>query len=152
MFIGASAVTAYVSNFAFVSLAGIPTGITGSAAEIKMSKLHLNIVFLNDWLNTKKENKNLKKREIRYIFIKTNWTNSPFNMIWLMEIQRIYLEEHDKVLHDKACNGARIKNMMDINVNLLHWLTNILITSLLVKLLNMQINLLLKAKLCKTSN
>ena len=73
-------------------------------------------------------------------------------MIWLMEIQRIYLEELDKVLHDKACNGARIKNMMDINVNLLHWLTNILITSLLVKLLNMQINLLLKAKLCKTSN
>ena len=60
-------------------------------------------------LKTKKEYKNLKKQEIEDI-IKTNWIKHVFNMTWLMEILRIYLEESasDKVLDDKALNIAKI--------------------------------------------
>ena len=37
-------------------------------------------------LKTEKEQKKLKKHEIRDIFIKTNQIKLVFNMIWLMEI------------------------------------------------------------------
>ena len=42
---------------------------------------------------TKREYKNLKKQEIKDMFIKTNYINPAFNMIWLMEIFRIYIEK-----------------------------------------------------------
>ena len=42
-----------------------------------------------NFIVTKNEYKNLKKQEIRNIFIKTNCIKLAFNMKWLMEILKI---------------------------------------------------------------
>ena len=59
----------------------------------------------------------------------------------------------DKVLHDKAFHIAKIRNMMDIKEVMLQYsLSFFLLKSILVILLLVQINLLLKVELCRTSN
>ena len=45
----------------------------------------------------KKEFKNLKKQEIQAIFTKMNWIKHAFNMIWLMEILKIYQKELQQI-------------------------------------------------------
>ena len=59
--------------------------------------------------NKERIQKFIKKQEIQEIFIKTNKIKLVFNMIWLMEILKIYLEDKikDKVLCDKAFNVAK---------------------------------------------
>ena len=59
--------------------------------------------------NKERIQKFVKKQEIQEIFIKTNKIKLVFNMIWLMEILKIYLEDKikDKVLCDKAFNVAK---------------------------------------------
>ena len=46
----------------------------------------------------------------------------------------------------------KFRNRMDINVDLLHWFINFWIKSFLVVLFWLQINLLLKVRLCQTIN
>ena len=59
----------------------------------------------------------------------------------------------DEVLCDKAFNIAKnSKKKMDIKVNLHQWFINFLVKIFLVVLLHVQINLLLKVKLCQTNN
>ena len=55
-------------------------------------------------LKIKNEFRNLKKQEIRIIFIKMNLIRLVFNMIWHMEILKIF---SDKVSRDKAFNIAK---------------------------------------------
>ena len=57
-------------------------------------------------------------------------------MIWLIEILRVYLEEHFSVRY------YVIKDLILINVELLQWLSNILIKSL--EALVLQVMLLFK--------
>ena len=58
---------------------------------------------LVDYLpQTKKEQKNLKKHEIQYIF---NETKLDFSTIWLTEISQIYVE----ILREKASNIVKLK-------------------------------------------
>ena len=80
---------------------------------------------------TKTEYKNLKKQEIHDIFIKTNLIKLVFNMAWLMEILKIYLEEHLLIKYSviKHLILLKIRNMMDININvdLLKWSIKFLI-------------------------
>ena len=50
-----------------------------------------------------------KKQKIQYIFIKPNQIMLAFNVTWLMEIKKIYLETaSDKLLLDKTFNIAKI--------------------------------------------
>ena len=46
--------------------------------------------------NKERIQKFVKKQEIQEIFIKTNKIKLVFNMIWLMEILKIYLEDKIK--------------------------------------------------------
>ena len=46
----------------------------------------LHTMLMIHLLKTEKEQKKLKKHEIRDIFIKTNQIKLVFNMIWFMEI------------------------------------------------------------------
>ena len=39
----------------------------------------------------------LKKKEIQAIFTKMNYIRHPFNMIWLMEILKIYQKEQQQI-------------------------------------------------------
>lgn len=72
---------------------------------------------LVDYLpQTKKEQKNLKKQEIQYIF---NETKLDFSTIWLTEISQIYVE----ILREKASNIVKLKKKtMDTKNVLLQWL------------------------------
>ena len=72
---------------------------------------------LVDYLpHTKKEQKNLKKQEIQYIF---NETKLDFSTIWLTEISQIYVE----ILREKASNIVKLKKKtMDTKNVLLQWL------------------------------
>ena len=45
----------------------------------------------------KNELKNLKKQEILAIFTKMNWIKHGFNMIWLMEILKIYQKKLQQI-------------------------------------------------------
>ena len=63
-----------------------------------MSEMHIKqpgllIVLVDHLLKTKKEFRNLRKREIQTIFSKMNLIMLVFNMIWLMEILKVYQEE-----------------------------------------------------------
>ena len=63
-----------------------------------MSEMHLmqpgfTIVSVGPLLKTKNGYKNLNKQKIQDVFIKTSYIKLVFNMIWLMEILRTYLEE-----------------------------------------------------------
>ena len=55
--------------------------------------MNLPIVHVDHLLKTKKEFKNSKKQDIHDVFIKTNQKKLVFNMMWLMEILKIYLEK-----------------------------------------------------------
>ena len=91
-------------------------------------------------LFTKKKTKTeyKKKQEIHDIFIKTNLIKLVFNMAWLMEILKIYLEEHLLIKYSviKHLILLKIWNMMDININvdLLKWFIKFLIEKLLLRL------------------
>ena len=61
--------------------------------EIHLRQPGFTYNFVERLLKTKKEYKHLKKQEIQDIFIKTNWAKVAFNMTWLMEILKFYLEE-----------------------------------------------------------
>ena len=63
----------------------------------------------------------------------------------------------DKVLTEKAINIAKSPRFEDINVNLPelftnYFMKNILVLTFQMVLWHMQINLLLKVKLCQTDN
>ena len=45
------------------------------------------------------EFKNLKKQEVKAIFTKTNWIKHAFNMIWLMDILKIYQKELQQITY-----------------------------------------------------
>ena len=81
-------------------------------------------------LTKNKEYKKLKKDEIQDIFIKTNYIQSAFSMIWFMKILRAYPEEQLRIKYYviKHLILVKIKNM-DINVDLLQRLTIFLIKS-----------------------
>ena len=55
--------------------------------------LDLHIVLVDHLQKTKNEYKNLEKQEIHDIFIKINWIKLVFNMKWLIEILKIWLEQ-----------------------------------------------------------
>ena len=55
--------------------------------------MDLRIVLVDHLLKTKGEYKNLKKEQIQDIFIKATQTKPTFNMTWLTEILKAYLEE-----------------------------------------------------------
>ena len=57
--------------------------------EIHLKNKDLLIVLLEHLLKTKKEFKNLKKKEIQNIFTKVNEITRVFNMMWIMEILKI---------------------------------------------------------------
>ena len=68
------------------------------AGDKFMSEMHIKqpgllIVLVDHLLKTKKEFRNLRKREIQTIFSKMNLIMLVFNMIWLMEILKVYQEE-----------------------------------------------------------
>ena len=68
------------------------------AGDKFMSEMHIKqpgllIVLVDHLLKTKKEFRNLRKREIKTIFSKMNLIMLVFNMIWLMEILKVYQEE-----------------------------------------------------------
>ena len=68
------------------------------AGDKFMSEMHIKqpgllIVLVDHLLKTKKEFRNLRKREIQTIFSKMNLIMLVFNMIWLMEILKVYREE-----------------------------------------------------------
>ena len=69
-----------------------------------------------------------------------------FNMSWLMEILKIYLEEQllIKCCMIKHLIMLKIQNMMDTKGVLLQWFRNVLIKNLLGEVLKMII--------CQTSN
>ena len=50
-------------------------------------------MFVDHLLKTKKEFKYLKKQETRAMFTKMNLIRLAFNMIWHMEILKIYQKE-----------------------------------------------------------
>ena len=75
-------------------------------------------------------------------------------MTWLIEILK---KKNSFCLRDKAFNIAKNyknykKNMMDIKADLLQWSKLFLIKKRLVVPLHLQINLLLKMKLCQTKH
>ena len=75
--------------------------------QIRQHKFTSNACGL--FTKNKKIMKKFKKREIQDPFIKTNWIELAFNMIWLMKIFK-YLARRtafDKVLSDKAFNKAK---------------------------------------------
>ena len=59
---------------------------------------------------------NLKKHEIRNIFIKTNYIKLAFSMTWLMEISKIYLQEQLLIKYYviKYLTLLKNQNMMNI--------------------------------------
>ena len=59
-----------------------------------MLELNLDLITMpaDHLLKTKKEYKNFNQQEIHNIFIETNEIKLAFNMVWLMEILRIYLD------------------------------------------------------------
>ena len=57
--------------------------------EMHLKNKDLLIVLLEHLLKTKKEFKNLKKKEIQNIFTKVNEITRVFNMMWIMEILKI---------------------------------------------------------------
>ena len=59
---------------------------------------------------TKKEFKNLKKKEIQTIFTKMKLIRLVFNMTWLMEILNIYQEEQILIKFYKSFNVAKNPN------------------------------------------
>ena len=61
--------------------------------EMHLRHLVLLIVLVVHLQKTKKEFKNLCKLEIQILFIKMNLIKLAFNVIWLMEILKIYQEE-----------------------------------------------------------
>ena len=68
------------------------------AGDKFMSEMHIKqpgllIVLVDHLLKTKKEFRNLRKREIQTIFSKMNLIMLVFNKIWLMEILKVYREE-----------------------------------------------------------
>ena len=67
-------------------------------------------------LKIKKQLKKLKKLGFQNIFIKKNWTNLVFNMIWRMEILEIYLGEELLIKYyvKKHLILLKIQNMIDI--------------------------------------
>ena len=77
----------------------------------------------------KKEYKNLKKHEIQDIFIKTNKIKLAFNMTWLKKILNTWLEEQLLINYYaiKHLMLLKIRNMMDINAELLQWFVKFLI-------------------------
>ena len=83
-----------------------------------------------------------------------------FNMIWLMEILRIYLEEQLRIKYGVIkYKIVKIQNM-DISVDLLHWLILFVIKRVPLVLLHAhiqrtqqhKINLVFKMKSCQTNN
>ena len=88
-----------------------------------MPKMHLRQTkFTNSacgaFTKTRKEYKNVKKQRIHDIFIKTN-------MAWFMKILKIYLEEQllMKYYLIKLLTLLKIQNIIDINVDLLQWIS-----------------------------
>ena len=75
-------------------------------------------------------------------------------MIWLFQILRIYREEHLLIKYylEKYLILLKTQNMKQINVKLFQSFKSVLIKSLLVVLLHVQINLVLKLKLCQINN
>ena len=117
-----------------------------------MSEMHLRqpgftCMLMGHLLNTKKEYKSLKKQKIHNMFIKTNWTKFAFSIKRLMKILKIYLEKellinYCVIKHIRLLKTIKI---MDINMDLLQWF---MIKSFLIVQLHVQINLILKVKLC----
>ena len=54
--------------------------------EIHLKEPRFTYSACGTFLKTKKEFKNLEKKEIRTTFTKMNLIKTAFNMIWLMEI------------------------------------------------------------------
>ena len=80
-----------------------------------------------------------KEQENHDIVIKMTYIKLAFNMTCLMETSRICLEEQLLVKYYmiKHLILLKIQNVMDINVDLLHWFKNVLIKSLQVVLLQL---------------
>ena len=75
-------------------------------------------------------------------------------MIWLFQILRIYREEHLLIKYylEKYLILLKTQIMKQVNVKLFQSFKSVLIKRLLVVLLHVQINLVLKLKLCQTNN
>ena len=75
-----------------------------------------------------------KNKEIKDIFIKTNKIKRAFNIIWLLEILRIYFKKQRLIKYYaiKQLILLKIQNMMDFKEVLLRWFINFLIKSRLV--------------------
>ena len=82
-----------------------------------------------------------KKQDIQGIFVKTSQIKLVFNMAWLINILKIYLEEQLLIEYcmKKHLILLKISNMMDMEGVLLQWFINFLIKILLVVLLKMRV-------------
>ena len=81
-----------------------------------MPEMYLLIVLADYLIKTKREFKKLKKQDIQDIFIKTNKIQLVFNMTWLMDILKIYLEEQPLIEYYviRHLILLNIQNKMDI--------------------------------------
>ena len=82
-----------------------------------------------------------KKQDIQGIFVRTSQIKLVFNMAWLINILKIYLEEQLLIEHcmKKHLILLKISNMMDMEGVLLQWFINFLIKILLAVLLKMRV-------------
>ena len=80
-----------------------------------MPEIDLHIVLVDHLQKTKKEYKQLKKEEIHNIFIWTKLMKLVFNMTWLIEILKIWLEEQLLTIYCviKHLVLLKIQNMME---------------------------------------
>ena len=72
------------------------------AGDKFMSEMHLRqprftYSACEPFTKNKERIQKLKKQEIQAIFTKMNWIKHAFNMIWLMEILRIYQKELQQI-------------------------------------------------------
>ena len=84
---------------------------------------------LKNLLKTRKEFKNLKRKEIQDISTQRSYTKLVFNMIWLMEILNIYQEQHLQIKYYRIKHLIllKIQNTIDIKEVLLLRFLNVLI-------------------------
>ena len=80
-------------------------------------------------LKTKKEFKNLKRKETQDIPTQISYTKLVFNMIWLMETLNIYQEQHLQIKYYRIKHLIllKIQNTIDIKEVLLLRFLNVLI-------------------------
>ena len=80
-------------------------------------------MLLHHLQKTKQEYKNLKKQEIHDTFTKSDYVKQVFEITWLIEILNIELEEQLLIKYPMIdyLKLLKIRSMMDINIDLLHW-------------------------------